>query len=153
MRSFINDMSRFCHHRSLGLLLIRIATGLVFFMHGWQKIHSLAMVGGMMVGFGLPYSVGIFIAYLEVIGGLALILGIATRVLGVVFGIEMLVAILLTGIGRGYHAHELEIVLMLLSFGLALAGSGKYSFFKMECSDCGGMLCNGTDCPKNVHQK
>ncbi len=133
-------MSRMCHNRSLGLLLIRAATGLVFFMHGWQKIHGLGMVEGMMIGFGLSSWVGIFIAYLEVIGGIALIFGVATRVFGIIFGIEMLTAILLTGIGRGYKAHELEILLMLLSFGIALAGSGKYSLFKMECDGCGGIL-------------
>jgi len=147
MKSYINTLSRYCHNRSLGLLLIRIATGLVFLMHGWMKIHSLPMVEGMMMGFGLSSWVGIFIAYLEVIGGLCLIVGIGTRVFGVVFGIEMLAAIFLTGVDRGYRAHELEIVLMLLSFGVALAGSGIYSLYKMECNECGGMLCRGEDCP------
>jgi len=148
IKDWINWASRFCLSRSLGLLLIRISVGLVFLMHGWMKIHNIPMVEGMFVHFGLGSWVGDFIAWLEVIGGLAMILGILTRVFGVLFGIEMLVAVFLTGVGRGYQAHELEIFLMLVAFGLALAGSGKYSLWKMECDDCGGMLCDrGTTCP------
>ena len=148
MKDWINWASRFCLNRSLGLLLIRFALGLVFVMHGWQKVTNISGVEGLFVHLGLGSWVGIFIAYLEVIGGLAMILGVFTRVFGVIFGIEMLVAILLTGIDKGYRAHELEILLMLVAFGLALAGSGKYSLWKMECDDCGGMLCDrGTTCP------
>jgi putative oxidoreductase len=90
----------------------------------------------------LASEVGIFIAWLEVIGGLCLILGIATRFFGVVFAIEMLVAIFLTGVGRGYQSHEMELFLVLVSLGIALAGSGRYSLWKMECNECGGMLCD-----------
>jgi hypothetical protein len=37
----------------------------------------------------------------------------------------------------------MEFVLMLISFGIALTGSGKYSIYQMSCKHCGGMLCNG----------
>jgi putative oxidoreductase len=148
IKHWINWASRFCLNRSLGLLLIRFALGLVFVMHGWQKIHSMPMIEGMFVHLGLGSVTGDFIAWLEVIGGGAMILGILPRIFGAAFGIEMLVAIFLTGIDKGYRAHELEIFLMLVSFGIALAGSGKYSLLKMECDDCGGMLCDrGTTCP------
>src|ERR1700722_4151365 len=103
MKPSINQLSRLTRNRSLGLLLIRLATGLVFFMHGWMKVNNLPGTEGMFVGFGLTSGTGIFIAWLEVIGGIALILGVLTRVFGVIFGIEMLVAIFLTGgFGRGY---------------------------------------------------
>jgi uncharacterized membrane protein YphA (DoxX/SURF4 family) len=148
MKETLNTWSRFFRNRSLGLLVIRAATGIVFFAHGWTKIHSLGMVEGMFVHFGLDGPVGFFIAWLEVVGGLALILGIFTRVFAVVFGIEMLVAIFLTGVGRGYQSHELELFLMLVSFGIALAGSGRYSLSAMECHNCGGMMCKGVNCPK-----
>ena len=155
MQKIINSISRACHSRSFGLLLIRVALGLVFVMHGWQKIYNIQMVGGMMVAFGLPFWVGIFIAYLEVFGGICIILGAATRFFGLVFGIEMLVAIYLTGMGTGYHAHELEIILALLSFGIAFTGSGLYSLYKMECEDCGGMLCNpnSPSCTKKLRRQ
>ncbi len=144
MKHLMNRASRFCYSPSLGLLLIRVATGLVFFMHGWQKIHGIPMVEGMFVHFGMPAAIGDFIAWLEVVGGAALMLGVLTRIFAVAFGIEMLVAIFLTGgFARGYRLHELEIFLMLVSFGIALAGSGMYSLYKAHCHNCGGMFCKG----------
>jgi uncharacterized membrane protein YphA (DoxX/SURF4 family) len=122
----IRDLSIFFYRRSLGLLLIRISTGAVFVAHGIMKWQNLSRTEAMFShAFGFPSWLTVFLAVIEVVGGLFFILGIGTRVVGVVLGIEMLVAIFLTGIGRGWGAHELEILLMLLSFGLALAGSGK----------------------------
>jgi len=148
-------MSRFCYQPSLGLLLVRVATGLVFFMHGWSKIHNVPMVTGMMMHLGVaaPGFFGPFIAYLEVIGGLALIFGILTRVFAAALGIEMIFAIFLTGIGTGYQPHELEIMLMLISFGIALTGSGRYALYRMECKNCGGMLCQGIECTNIASSK
>lgn len=143
MKSLINKVSRYCKNHHVGLLLIRVGTGLIFFMHGWMKINHLDMVAGMFAHFGLGGGVGVFIAWLEVVGGIAMILGIATRFFGAVFAIEMLVAIFLTGgFANGYQPHELELYLMLVSAGIALSGSGKYSVFAMECRDCGAMMCD-----------
>jgi len=150
MQKLINTWTYNFGHRSFGLLLFRIATGLVFLMHGWSKVGNMPMVEGMFMGFGLPGATGIFIAWLEVIGGLALILGILPRLFGLLFGIEMLVAIFLTGFGRGlYKPHELEILLMLLSFGILFAGSGRFALFSGECRRCGAYMCKmGPDnCP------
>jgi len=140
MKIFVNKTSRFFYNPSFGLLLIRVSAGLIFLTHGWMKIQDIERFVMMLGQMGIPAVLVYFISWLEVIGGLALILGIATRVLGFVFGIEMLVATLLVGFSRGVG---LELVLMLISFGIALTGSGKYSVFRMECKHCGGMLCNG----------
>jgi len=141
----LNRISRVSYNRSLGLLLVRVFTGAVFVSHGWQKIENLQGVTGMMAHLGVvaPVVIGPFIAYIEVIGGLMLILGIATRVAGVVLGIEMLAAVFLTGVGRGFGAHEFELLLMATSFGIVLIGSGRFSLYRMECKNCGGLTCKG----------
>jgi putative oxidoreductase len=139
MITVINQTSRFFYKRDFGLLLIRLALGLLFFTHGLMKVQELSMVAAMFAHFGFFPWVGFFIAWLEVIGGLALILGVATRFFAVLFGIEMLVATIIVGFSQGIG---IEFVLSIVSFGLALIGSGKYSIFKMECTNCGGMLCN-----------
>lgn len=143
MITVINRASRFFYNRALGLLLIRVAIGALFLTHGWMKVMSIPMVMVMFTHFGFAPWVAYFIAWLEVIGGLALILGVATRVFAILFGIEMLVATLLIGFGRGLGV---EFILALVSFGLALTGSGAYSIFKMECDNCGGMVCDGNVC-------
>lgn len=133
--------------RSLGLLITRVAVGIVFLMHGWMKIHNVGMVEGMFVGFGLPAATGAFIAWLEVIGGAAMILGVLTRLFGLLFAIEMLVAVFLTGgVGTGYQRHELEIFLMLVSLGIALSGSGRYSLWAMEYHMHGSEQCKDGKC-------
>ena len=121
----MNKMSKFFYNPSVGMLLVRIATGYLFFTHGLSKVNNLAMPMGMMVHFGFPAWVGVFIAWLEVIGGLALVFGLLTRVFAVMFGIEMIVAIFLTGFAHGLGAHDMEIILALNSFAIAFMGSGK----------------------------
>lgn len=138
-----NSISRFFYQRSFGLLLLRVSTGLIFLSHGWMKINNLAQVVGMFGHMGFAAWVAYFIAWLEVIGGLALILGVATRFFGVVFGIEMLVATFIIGFGRGLG---LEFYLAMVSFAIALMGSGAFSVFPMECDRCGGFLCDGEVC-------
>jgi len=140
MKKAVNSTSRFFYSPAFGLLLIRIAIGVVFLTHGWMKVQNLSGTVAMLGHFGLAPVLVYFISWLEVIGGVALIAGVATRVFGVLFGVEMLVATLLVGFGRGIG---LEFVLMLISFGIALTGSGKYSIYQMSCKHCGGMLCNG----------
>lgn len=125
MKKHIESMSKFWFRPALALTIVRIATGYVFLVHGLAKVSNIAGVIGMMAHFGLPGWIGVFIAWLEVIGGIALILGVATRAFGVALGIEMLVAILLTGFGRGFGPHEFEMVLGINALALALAGSGR----------------------------
>lgn len=147
MRKLINRVSKFFKHHALGLLLIRVGVGLVFFMHGWSKINNVPGTEAMFDHMGLGAMTGVFIAWLEVIGGLAVLTGIATRIFALAFGIEMFVAISIAqGWGTAYQPHEFELFLMLVSFGLALAGSGRFSLFSMDCEQCGAMVCD-------VHKK
>lgn len=145
----INKLSRLFYDSDLGILLIRIVTGVIFIEHGVSKLtyyHSFTDLWFHVLG--LPLWVAGFVAYVEVIGGAMLILGILTRVAGVLLGIDMLAAVFLTGITKGLAPHDLELSLMAASFGIALMGSGRLSLFKMECNYCGGMLCKGKEgCP------
>ena len=138
-----NSISRFFYQRSLGLLLLRVSTGLIFLSHGWMKVNHLAQAVGMFGHMGFAAWVAYCIAWLEVAGGLALMLGVATRFFGVVFGIEMLVATFIVGFGHGLG---FEFYLAMVSFAIALMGSGAFSVFPMECGHCGGFLCDGEVC-------
>lgn len=140
MKKLINSTSRHFFNPALGLLLIRVAAGLIFVTHGWSKIQNLDQTVMFLAQLGISAPLVYFISWLEVIGGLALIVGVATRLFGTLLGIEMLVATILVGFGRGV---SIDLVLSLISFGIALTGSGKYSIYRMECKHCSGMLCNG----------
>ena len=144
----MNAVSRYLYERSLGLLLLRVGVGLVFFMHGLSKVQNIAGVTGFFAHLGLPGFVAVAIAWLEVIGGVAIIIGVATRFFAFLFGVEMLVAIFITGINLGWQAHEMEALLVASSFALVYMGSGRFSLWRMECQHCGAFTCRVEDCPK-----
>ena len=132
MKSLLHSTSRSFYDPSLGILLIRLMVGLIFLTHGWNKVVSLSQTMMMFSNLGMWPVVGIFIAWLEVLGGLALILGIATRFFGILFAIEMIVAALLVGAARGFSGMEFDLLLAACSLGIVFIGSGKYSIYKME---------------------
>jgi len=130
----IRHLNKQLYEKNLGLLLIRVGTGLVFFMHGIIKLQSIGMINSFFTkSLGLPPGTAMLIAALETVGGLAIVFGIFTRVFAILLGIEMLVAIFLTGgIAKGWEQHELEALLMAVSFGLVYTGSGKFSLWHWD---------------------
>src|SRR5690625_6277763 len=83
--------------RSLGVLILRLAAGIVFFMHGAQKILGWFGGGGLDGTISFMNSLGIstFLAYVasfwEFLGGIFLILGFLTRFWSAGLVIHMLV--------------------------------------------------------------
>lgn len=148
MRDLANSLSRCFYRQSAGVFILRFVTGLIFILHGAMKLAAIAAIGAFFGRLGLAPELwwAWFIALLEVIGGAALILGVATRVFGILFAIEMVVAVFLTGVGRGFSAHELEILLAAASLAIALAGSGRWSLWPAECRRCGVIACDGETC-------
>lgn len=119
------------------LLIIRVVVGLTFFMHGLDKFFlSEGGVSGFSgwigsMGVPMPAVVGFLVALLELLGGLALILGIGTRIVGWLLAVNMLVALLLVHISNGFFAqnggYELVLLLGISAAGLAMSGSGALS--------------------------
>jgi putative oxidoreductase len=71
---------------------------------------------------------GPFVAILEIVGGVLLIVGLATRWISLLFVIEMLVTTLWVQIpARGWNASDLDRAVLASSLLLVLAGSGKAS--------------------------
>lgn len=120
---------------SIGLLMIRLALGAIFLMHGWQKYNewTIAGVTQNFSGMGIPMAdiAAPAITYLELVGGALLILGVATRLLGVLFTLDMAGAIYFVHGGAGFFAdgggYEFVLLLGATSLALAFLGSGVYS--------------------------
>ena len=120
--------------QQLGIAIVRIVTGIVFAAHGGQKLFQFGLAGvtdafGKM-GVPLPGVMGPFIALLEFFGGLALVVGLLTRLAALGLAFDMLGAILLVHLAAGFFlpaGYEFALLLFATSLGLVLAGPGSLS--------------------------
>lgn len=128
MKSLIKALS---NQAGLGLALIRIMMGIVLVYHGYLKITKLGWAVGFFgkVGIPIPSVSGPFITLLETVGGLALIVGLFTRYLGILYAIQFVVAAYLQWFffSKGYGGAELELMLLFAGVLLATNGGGAYS--------------------------
>jgi putative oxidoreductase len=118
----------------LSWLLIRLAVGWSFLVHSWGKI----MAGPAKVapafaelGFTNPLPWVLTSTYLELIGGLCVILGLFTRFWAAALAIEL--GYITFGLywGNGFswlhRGYEYTLMWGLLCFAIALRGGGPYS--------------------------
>ncbi len=130
----------FAPYSGIGLLILRLALGLVMIAHGWPKLNPNGPMKGP-AGFGaglkqmgvpLPMFFGWVVALLETVGAVLLIVGLGTRILAVGFVIDMIVAIRLVKIGiakspfAGGQAvgWEYEFALGAMALALLFTGAG-----------------------------
>jgi putative oxidoreductase len=118
----------------IALLVLRLAVGFSFFMHGYQKVFGMG-VGGVTQGFTqmgipLPGIAAPFIAFLELAGGIALMLGVLSRVVAFLLACDMAVATTFVHMKNGYLGQggmELTFLLGMMALAVALAGAGRFS--------------------------
>ena len=118
----------------VGLLILRLALGLVFLVHGGQKLFMMGLgrTAGMLSQMGVPGAslLGPLLAIAEPLAGVALVIGLLTRVAGLGVAIDMLGAILFFHRLHGFFVPMgIEFPMMLCASGLALAalGAGPFS--------------------------
>ena len=118
-----------------GLLVLRLGVGLIFLVHGLQKALVLGPggVAGFFdaVGIPLPYANAVFVMSLEVLGGLALLVGGLTRVFAPLLAATMAVAIVTVHLPSGFfmagNGYEFALMMLLAAGALSLTGAGAYS--------------------------
>ena len=111
-----------------GLLPVRIMAGVIFIAHGLPKFFGVSQGYGFFQSVNLPAELFVPIALLEVIGGLAILIGILTRIASALLIIEMLGAILSVKLSKGFvGGYEFELLLISICLSLVIMGPGRIS--------------------------
>ena len=117
-----------------GTTVLRAAVGLVFVVHGAQKLFVMgpAALAGFFgsLGIPLPELNAYAVIAIELLGGLAVIAGFGTRVIAALFAAVMAVAIATVHGAQGFflpNGYEFVLVLLAASVTLVLQGAGAYA--------------------------
>jgi putative oxidoreductase len=115
--------------------ILRVILGFLFAAHGWQKFNEFTIAGtqASFAKMGVPAAeiAAPAVAVLELAGGIALIVGILTRVVAALLAVDMLGALFLVHAPAGIFAsaggYELVLVLAAAALAVALTGAGRIS--------------------------
>ena len=114
---------------------VRIVVGVMFLMHVSVKfkLGAGAVAANVFTKNGLePALTWAYVAmFIELVGGVCLIIGLFTRFVGAVLAIEMLVALLAVHLAKGYAAggggYEYVLLIGAVCFFFSIRGGGPYS--------------------------
>ncbi|HTM67848.1 MAG TPA: DoxX family protein [Candidatus Binatia bacterium] len=118
--------------QDIALLVLRVAAGLIFVLHGWGKLFGgqpgmenfTKMVAG--IGFPLPVVFAYAAALSEFLGGIALALGLFPRIACIFLGFVMCVALFAVKKAQLPKADP-DLALLAIVVAIALHGAGRYS--------------------------
>lgn len=123
------------------LLLLRGYWGWLFMMHGWAKLHDLAHVAQFFTTLGIPAPAAMapFIASVEFFGGLLLILGLVSRLAGLMLAGDMTVALLTAHRAAllsmfsdaDKFVTQAPVTFLIVSMIVLIFGPGKYALDRL----------------------
>ena len=127
------------YNPDVGLLVLRLALGIIFLAHGAQKLFGAFGGGGIAgtagffgsIGVPMPQLMAVVVAVFEFLGGLLVLIGFLTPLAGLMITGVMAGAIVTFHMSKGFFAGNggIEFPLILLASGLALVftGPGRFS--------------------------
>lgn len=116
------------------LLLVRFVLGLILLVHGWPKINNLGKESKKLEDMGFkPGGLWAFlVASIEVVGGLAIMVGLFTQLFATLVAIQFLVILLTVKREASFMGGlEFDLLLFVVSILLATSGGGMYSLDSM----------------------
>jgi putative oxidoreductase len=119
---------------STGLLLVRLALGAAFILHGWPKVQNPT---GWMNALGMGGTPGVLqaaAAFIEFGGGILLLVGLLTRIAALLLAAQMVAALALVHVphgdpfvASGRPSAELAVVYLAVMLAVTALGAGAYS--------------------------
>ena len=129
----------------LSQLMIRLPLGVIFIAHGGQKLFGLfgghgfaATVRDYERFLGIPPFLTAIGLAVEFFGGIAVLIGVATRTAALGLSVLMLVAMARVHLANGFfinwqlipgrgHGIEMNLALLGMSLALVTGGAGRYA--------------------------
>ncbi|ERI07475.1 DoxX family protein [Aneurinibacillus aneurinilyticus] len=118
----------------IGILILRLVIGITFLIHGLDKFQSgIGNIAGWFESIGLPGFLAYIVATIETVGGIAVILGLGTRIVSFLFILVLAGAIITVKSAVGFTGngqmagYELDLALLAIAVHLAINGSSLYS--------------------------
>lgn len=119
----------------VGILILRVGLGAIFIWHGYPKLmggyDKWLWLGSQMQNFGItfaPIAWGVAAACAEFFGGIALIIGLFTRVAAFFIANVMIVAIMMHhSLGQGFDVINHPTGFLIVMISLIFMGGGRYS--------------------------
>ncbi|MFC4558345.1 DoxX family protein [Virgibacillus kekensis] len=120
--------------QEIGKVILRVILGLTFFIHGFSKFQGgISNTVGYFDSLGIPGFLAYAVAAIELIGGIALIIGVGTKIIGVLFALIMAGAIVTAKLPAGFMGngqmagYELELILLAASIYFIFANKSALS--------------------------
>jgi putative oxidoreductase len=111
-------------------LMLRVILGISFFIHGLVKFQDgIENTVGWFDSIGLPGGLAYVVAIVELVGGIALVIGIGTRIVSVLFSLLLIGAIFKVKFAIGFlgdgqmAGYELDLAFLAMAVFLAINGS------------------------------
>lgn len=115
----------------MGLLPLRLVVGLVFLVHGGQKLFVFGLGGtaGFFGQIGIQQALfwAVVVTFAELLGGLALIFGLLSRYAALILAVDMIVGIGTVHLPKGFFlpgGYEFALTLLGGCLTLVLTGPG-----------------------------
>jgi putative oxidoreductase len=145
-------MKNFKKYHELAPLFIRTAIGIGFIVHGWAKISK--KTDGFeklltLIGVPFPHLNAEIVPYIELLGGIALLIGLYVRLVSIPLILTMLVAMFTIHIKFGFSSintiglsengpmfgppgYEINLIYIAGLLSLLLTGAGEFSVDKIR---------------------
>lgn len=125
-------------HFDIGMLILRVVLGIIILLHGINKVNAgIGSITQHVSASGLPEFIAYGVYIGEVIAPIMLILGLFTRLGGLIIVINIIFAICLAHMNllfslkdNGGYALELQIMFLVVAMVIAIIGGGRFAILK-----------------------